>query len=214
MRQKTVGELLADERKRLNLSLAAVSEQTHIQLDQLIALEENNFTALPPSPFVKAFIRSYATVCGVEAEPFISLLRRDYKESAKGTLVPREFLSPLVERKGRLKPIRVVGVVIAGIFVALIGYSAAQLYQLQQPPQLTIRTPEELAQTSSVVSIEGVTDPDALVTVNAAPVALRVDGSFVTELEFATTGINQIVVEAKDRRGKVRRLERHVVVSF
>ncbi len=214
MRQKTVGELLADERKRLSLSLVEVADKTHIQVDQLVALEENNFAALPPAPFVKAFIRSYASVCNVQAEPFISLLRRDYKESAKGMLVPREFLSPLVERKTRLKPIRVVGVLAAGIFIALVGYSAAQLYQLQQPPTLTLHSPEELAQVGRIVPVEGTTDGDALVSVNAAPVALKVDGSFVTELEFGTTGINQIIVEAKDRRGKVRRIERHVMVSF
>lgn len=214
MRQKTVGELLADERKKAGLTVANLSERTFIQVDQLLALEENNFTVLPPAPFVKAFITKYAEECGVDPVPFIGLLRRDYKESAKGTLVPREFLSPLVERRTRLKPIRLLALILAGVFIALVGYSGFQWYQLQQPPELTISSPQDLARVGKSVQVQGATELEVLVSVNTIPVALRADGSFSTELEFATEGVIPITIEAKDARGKIRTIERHVVVKF
>ncbi len=214
MRQKTVGELLADERKKAGLSVVALAEKTHIQVSQLTALEANNFSELPPAPFVKAFITQYAAVCGIEAHPFIGLLRRDYKESAKGTLVPREFLSPLLERRAQLKPVRLLSLVLGGVFVALIGYAIVQWYALQQPPLLSLKTPAELARVGQSVVLQGMTEPDVTLTVNAAPIALQADGSFSTTLDFTTRGVQLFTLVATDSRGKVQQLERHVVVEF
>lgn len=214
MRQKTVGELLADERKNAGLTVAELADRTFIQVAQLVALEENNFSQLPPAPFVKAFISKYAEECGVDPQPFMGLLRRDYKESAKGRLVPREFLSPLIEHRTRLKPVRLLVLIAAGVFTALVGYSAFQWIKLQQPPELAITSPEDLARVGKTVQVQGTTDPEALVTVNETPVALKADGSFTTELTLSTKGVFLLAIEAKDSRGKVRKIERHVVVEF
>jgi hypothetical protein len=62
--------------------------------------------------------------------------------------------------------------------------------------------------------VEGRTVPDAIVLVNAQPVALQPDGQFRTELYLPQEGVRSITIEAKDRRGKAALLQRTVYVRF
>lgn len=151
MRSKTVGEALADERKE-GLTVANLSDRTFIQSEQLELLRKiisQCFCAI-----CEVFTTKYAEECGVDPVPFIGLLRRDYKESAKGTEFPLAVSFPLVERRTRLKPIRLLVLILAGVFTALVGDSGFQWYQLQQPPELTISSPQDLARVGKSVQVQ------------------------------------------------------------
>lgn len=73
---RKLGEELIIARERRDLSLEEVSATTKIDIKFLKALEADDFEVLP-DPYVKAFIRSYASTVGAN----VSNLMRIYEES-------------------------------------------------------------------------------------------------------------------------------------
>ncbi|HYD35239.1 MAG TPA: helix-turn-helix domain-containing protein [Vitreimonas sp.] len=214
MKTKSIGEILGEEREFHRLSLADLAKRTRIRLEYLQALENNEFDKLPSSTFVKGYIRTYGQIFGFDYLPLLALLRRDFKESAKGKLVPREFIKPVLKKRPFWTPITAAMVVLGTLFLTLITYVLVQWYHFTKPPLLEVFSPEADAFVSAQVMVEGRTNPEAVVAVNAQPVSLQPDGSFRYELYLPREGITTITVEATDRRGKTNLLQRTVYVKF
>lgn len=214
MKTKTIGELLASERQKRGLTIAQVANSTKIQPDFLAALESNQFELLPSATFVKGFIKSLADFYAVEAQPLLATLRRDFKESAVGKLVPREFIRPVLKKQSLWTPLRMTFLFLGVIFVTLISYVGFQWYSFQKPPSLDLNTPAENEVVSQKVRIEGKTLPDAIVSVNAQPVSLYPDGRFDTEILLPKEGTHILTVEAVDRRGKRSVIQRIIRVKL
>jgi len=214
MQSKTVGQLLQAEREYLDIDIETVAQALHIKITHLDALEDNAFEQLPAAPFVKGYIVRYAEFLGLDAEPLLALLRRDFKKSAKGTLVPREFVNPMLESKRRWNRASFAFLGAVVVFLTLIGYVVAQWISLQQPPYLEIQQPEENQQVAAQIEVVGKTDPDVELTVNAQPVSLQPNGRFETEVFIPRQGVTTITVQATDSRGKTQTVQRTVTVSF
>ena len=214
MKTKTIGEILREERQRHRLSIEKLAQKTRIKKKYLQALENNQFDRLPAATFVKGYIKIYAQLFGFDHQPLIALLRRDFKESVKGQLVPREFIKPVLKKRQLWGPATFVVLGLALTFITLISYVGFQWYVLTQPPALTITSPVEDSLVAARVGVSGQTDADAIVTVNSQPVALQADGSFETEVYLPREGVNTISIEAQDRRGKVTLIQRLVRVKF
>src|SRR5688572_20447786 len=105
MKTKTIGELMATERQKRNLTITQLAKETKIQAKYLAALEENQFDQLPAATFVKGFIRNLAEFFGQDPQPLLATLRRDFKESATGKLVPREFIRPALKKQQLWTPL-------------------------------------------------------------------------------------------------------------
>lgn len=214
MKTRSIGEILKQEREHHRLSIQELSKRSRIRKDYLIALESNDFGQLPASTFVKGYIRTYAQIFGFDHKPLQAMLRRDFKESAKGKLVPREFINPVLKKKFSWTPVTVVVLVLSGIFLSFVGYVMIAWFNLQKPPRLEVNQPEDNQVVSAQVLIDGQTLPDAVVSVNNQPVSLQVDGSFQTEVFLPREGMNTITIEATDRRGKSSTVQRTVKVEY
>ena len=214
MKTRSIGEILKQERERHRLSLSDLAKRTRIREEYLFSLENNDFDKLPAAIFVKGYIRSYGQVFGFDHRPLQALLRRDYKESARGKLVPREFIKPVLKRRFVWTQATMTAIVLSVIFLAFVSYVLFSWINLQKPPELTVLQPQDDQLVSSQVIIEGKTLPDAMISVNSQPVALQIDGSFKTEILLPRDGINTITIEASDRRGKVRTIQRTVKVEY
>jgi cytoskeleton protein RodZ len=214
MKTKTIGELLREEREAHRLPLPELAKRTRIRLEYLQALENNQFELLPAATFVKGYIRSYAQLFGFDHRPLLAILRRDYKESAKGKLIPREFIKPLLRRHRYTSTVSLVMLVVIALFLTVVGYVGWQWRSLQQPPILEVSQPLDQAAVASQVVVEGRTVPEALVTVNGQPVSLQPDGNFRAEIFLANEGVNAITIETVDRRGKQQVVNRTVNVEY
>jgi len=62
---------LAALREKKGLSLSDVFAKTRISTKNLAALERNDFAALPPGIYTKAFIRQYAELLGIDPQPIL-----------------------------------------------------------------------------------------------------------------------------------------------
>jgi len=214
MQTKTIGEILRDEREFHRLSLDDLAKRTRIRSEYLAALESNQFEKLPAAAFVKGYIKTYAALFGFDHQPLLGLLRRDFKESAKGQLVPREFIKPLLKKDHLWTPTTGFLLMLSGVFLSVFTYVALQWYALNRPPKIEVTQPLPNADVAAQVEVRGQTSPEAVVKVNDQPVALQVDGSFETEIFLPREGITTITVEAADRRGKSSLVQRTVNVRF
>lgn len=59
-------------REEVGLSLEDVFARTRISMRNLSAIEQGDFSALPPPVYTKAFIKQYAALLGVDAQPFLT----------------------------------------------------------------------------------------------------------------------------------------------
>ncbi len=214
MKTKTIGELLASERQKHNLTIPQLAKETKIQAKYLVALEENQFDHLPAAAFVKGFIRNLAEYFGQDSQPLLATLRRDFKESATGKLVPREFIRPTLKKQPLWTPLTMTFLFLGVIFLTLISYVVFQWYSFQKPPTLDLFSPEENQVVGEKVKIEGKTLPDVIVSVNTQPVSLYPDGKFEIEILLPKEGTHILTVEAVDRRGKRSVIQRIIRVKL
>lgn len=214
MQTKKIGQILAEERQRQSVTLSRMSQLTKIKVKYLQYLEANRFDHLPPSTFVKGYIKAYARVLDLDQKSLLALLRRDFQEDNQGQLQPREFISPVVKKQRLWHSATLAVVVVATVFFTLLGYVGWQWHNLNKPPTLEIFSPTDNEFVSSQIVVTGRTDAEAIISVNAQPVALKPDGSFRTEVYMPKEGITTLTVEALDQRGKTNLKQITVYVKF
>lgn len=214
MKTKTIGEILREEREFHRLSLESLAKRTRIREEYLQALEANEFEKLPAAAFVKGYIKTYGQVFGFDYQPLLGLLRRDFKESAKGKLVPREFIKPILHKRQWWSPMTGTVLIAGSVFLVLFGYVALQWVTFNRPPEVSVRQPADNQTVASQVIVSGTTEVESIVTINDQPVALQPDGSFETQIFLPTEGAHNITVSATDRRGKSKVVQRTVYVKF
>lgn len=214
MKIKSVGEILRDERLSHNVTIEFLAKKTKIKQEYLEYLEDNQFEKLPSAPFIKGYIKTYARIFGFEYKPLVAILRRDYKESAKGKLVPREFIKPVLRKKITWNPMTASVMITGSIFATLALFVIYKWYIFNRPPFLDIYSPEENGEVSSQIVVKGKTDPESLLVVNSQPVTLQPDGSFNTQILMPREGLTTITIESTDKRGKTNLIQKTVRVKF
>ncbi|MHB0926445.1 MAG: RodZ domain-containing protein [Gallionellaceae bacterium] len=70
----SLGKTLREAREHLGLSISDVAHQTKFASRQIEALEADDFQHLPEMPFVRGFVRSYAKILQLDAQPLLALL--------------------------------------------------------------------------------------------------------------------------------------------
>ncbi|MDX1386508.1 MAG: helix-turn-helix domain-containing protein [bacterium] len=80
---ETFGSYLKQERELRNITLEELSEQTHIKMDYLEAMEGDHFEKLPGLTFAKGYITSYAKYIGLLPEEAL-LQFEDYLSHLSG----------------------------------------------------------------------------------------------------------------------------------
>jgi cytoskeleton protein RodZ len=214
IKTQTVGDLLIKHRKAAGLELKDIAEKTFIKLNYLEAIEKNNFAVLPNASYAKAYISNYAKLLGVNPRPLLAILRRDYQESAKGRLLPREFLRDSFRKANLFSPVRLTLLFIASVFLIFLSYATWQWFSLNRPPRLEVFQPSDGDLTAARVVVEGQTIMNATVLVNAQPVALQAGGFFNTELYYDIEGPATITIKATDERGKTSVVQRTIQVNY
>jgi cytoskeleton protein RodZ len=117
-----IGGSLREARRRRNLELTEVEKATRIRVQQLEALEREQFDLLPPDPYRRSFLREYADFLGLDGDLYVSAydLRFRAPELGAPPSPPRGSVGALLGRRAALA--------IAGIaLVALVGVAVWQL---------------------------------------------------------------------------------------
>jgi cytoskeleton protein RodZ len=84
---QTLGQRLAAEREARGWAIEYVAGQLNLAMRQIQALENDHYAALPGIASVRGFVRAYAKLLKVEADPLVALI-------ANEQIVPNQPLEP------------------------------------------------------------------------------------------------------------------------
>jgi cytoskeletal protein RodZ len=210
---RTVGELLKKARSEKKLSYEDIEKQLRIRKKFLSALEENAWNKLPSLPYIKGFIRNYSTYLGLKPDEMVAIFRRQFAAQEKAGLLPDGVTHPLDEPTFRITPTYTVILLTAGFVLLFLSYLFFQYASLVQPPLLSVTKPLE-GETihSEVVLVSGVTDKDAVVSINNQKIALSTEGDFMTNLTLPA-GVNTLIIDSVGKNGKKSTISRTVQIT-
>ncbi|MBC7404926.1 MAG: DUF4115 domain-containing protein [Cytophaga sp.] len=96
---QSAGSLLSRARHEKDWSVQQVADQLKLSLKQIVALESDQFEALPKMVIVRGFVRTYAKLLKIDADPLIALLPKDIQdEHFQATLKPA-LSTPFLESR-------------------------------------------------------------------------------------------------------------------
>ena len=209
---KTVGEILSQARKSKQIPLEEIARRTKINLNDLKAIEKNDFSQLPPSAFTKGFMQNYAKIVKLDPKVVLAIFRRDYDQDDKGKIVPRSLSEPVKSQRFRFSPNAMSLTVSIVISLIIAIFFIRQVIIFNSAPQITINNPQEDAQVISPVVISGSTHPEATVSVNNKSITIDGNGSFSEEFHF-TPGEHTLVITSTSRNDKKRTIQRVIYVN-
>lgn len=198
---KKVGEILAEKRKSLGLSLKEVEKATRIRQNFLEAIEKNEFSLISSTATVKGFLRNYAQFLGLSPENILAVFRRDFQENEKGQIIPRGIVEPIEKEKFFWTP-KLTTVLFVVLSLIGIGFFLGKTYlKIFSGPSLKVFSPKENETFQKSVIVSGQTDKDATLKIDGTPVLLDEKGRFKEEVVLPR-GENVLVIEAVNRQGK------------
>lgn len=80
---ETIGRSLQQAREAKGFTMGDVQRITKIRTSYLEALEAGHFSSLPGNAYTRAFIRTYASGIGVDAQPFLARYQNLYEEALR-----------------------------------------------------------------------------------------------------------------------------------
>lgn len=210
---RTVGQLLKETREAKLYTLEDVEKHTKIRKELLKALENDDYTKLPPLTFIQGFVKNYGKFLGLEEKKLLAVLRRDFEASKHPPQILESFSKPLAKKRVLITPSRLIGAVITVIVIGFFAYLWFEYRSFVGAPELMVNSPSQ-GQTVEVtsVSVEGSTDPDAKVTVNDQEVGLNSEGKFKEEIKLSSS-VNTISIVSTSKFGQSTKVERTVYIK-
>ena len=207
------GSDLRDLRELHGISFEQACVETKIDAALLRAFEEDRVLEVGDPIFAERHFLSYVRYLGGHEPYFRSkyekLVRERRDARTSKDMLPRE-------RSVRFLDLFVAPQFLAFAGIALLalifgGYVVWQAFIIRTPPPLTISSPQDGETLDrSRVNVEGVTAPEASVTVNGRSAPVDQSGHFLLELDVKR-GTTRITITAQKRHGSEKIIERNVV---
>ncbi len=203
-----IGRQLQAARERLPRSLEDAAAALNIPAAQLRALEEGDLAIFAAEVYARGVYSKYAAWLGLDSEqtarPFLRALSAGRVVKPLNLPVPERWYQRLIN------PRTVIIGVGALLAAAVSGYISWQVRSFWQLPDLALITPTDNVLAQETVSISGVSEPEARVSINEQSVLLQDDATFIQALDLRP-GINIVRVEAENVAGRKRVIERQLL---
>ena len=121
------GARLSAARKERGLSLKTVADELKLDVSMVVALEQDDRTALPAAIFVKGYLRRYAHLTGLPEDELV----RDYSDSM-GELPPLSVVAIKRKKSFVLLPsarlLRNIFLVVLAVIMVWLAYPFAERF--------------------------------------------------------------------------------------
>lgn len=201
---QTLGEKLKSLRSERRLSLTEVSRYTKIQAKYLEYMEEGEYAKLPADVYVKGFLRSYAQYMGLNEHSLIKQYEREkgIHRNIKKISCQEKAVAPIMFSKLVVTPKLIIASALLLSVVSIFFYLYKEVDSFVSQPRLVIVRPADGSTIEDKdVHMTGVTEKDALITINDQPVLINEKGEFGQDIGLQE-GLNVITVKAKNRFDK------------
>jgi cytoskeleton protein RodZ len=119
--KESFGQYLRRERTLREISLEEIAQFTKIKLSILSALENDDYTSLPPLPFVRGFIRTYAEYLGLNVPEVMLRFSSFIEENHAELIIPAPVVRSSERRIRRGLLLGFFAVLILGFFFTVIA---------------------------------------------------------------------------------------------
>lgn len=210
---RTVGQILKEEREKKLYTLEEIEKITKIRKELLEALEEGQYSKLPPPTFVQGFIKNYGKFLGLDTSKLLAIFRREFSEGKHPPRILESFSNPVYKKRLRLTPTKVIGAVVLMLVSIFFVYLWFQYRFLVGAPYLEVTQPENQSNViSPTIQVSGRVDPEAKVSINDQEIQVDSSGKFTQEIKLSDN-VNTVVVRATSKSGKVTKVERTVFLK-
>ncbi len=209
----TLGDRLRALREDARLSVEELGHKINVNPKYLTAIEESRYRDLPGLVYARQFVRRYAETLETDVTMAMGIFEQEYLVVTKAKPSDRPLLTPRVttdfhwaRRHARL----LLSLVVVLLVVAYLGAQAAKNFL---PPKLVVTQPtKDISIKNLTISIVGLTDPNATVTINDQDVQTSGDGKF-NELIDLHMGLNTLKISAIKKHSSARIVTRQVIVE-
>lgn len=194
----SLGEVLLAARIAKQLTQQDVSNSLRFSLKQIDALETNTFSALPDAMITRGFIRNYARLLGLDAEPLLAVYRAHIPAEQPNPLVVQSSMQQVKLTKDS-KPW--LSYILGSILVLL--FLLAWFFYMDYMPKLT-DTPIEKAVPASEVTMPTIESTPLPLPEIALPAAERqADDGAVNELDASNANVTATDVATNTAQANV-----------
>jgi cytoskeleton protein RodZ len=111
------GAYLRSEREKSRLSVQQVADKLYLDVNLIKTLEADNYEQLPPSIFVRGYIRNYAKLLGISAEPPLAAYEQSgQKKNSTPAITPQ--LAPKKQTSSNDLPFKLLtAIILIGLIV-------------------------------------------------------------------------------------------------
>ncbi|MCF7820732.1 MAG: helix-turn-helix domain-containing protein [Candidatus Pacebacteria bacterium] len=206
-RQLSWGEKFKLTREDRLLSLNKASKDLGIKTAYLEQIENNEFSQLPSGLYGRQFVLKYATYLNLDTKFLNDLFQ--VSNGQTGDCFSHEKLS---KKKFLIFPKIVKNSAIFLVIAICLSYFSFYFFNLVSPPSLSISyPPENFVAQENILKLSGVTDPEALITINGE-VVLNNEGVFNKEIDLKS-GVNKITITSKQKYSKKNIITRQILLE-
>lgn len=202
-------QLLVKGRRARKLSVAQVARETKLPAGQVEALEAGDFSVFAAEVYGRGAYLMYARYLGIQER--MAERAVDQALSAARQRVPLKVFTPFPWLTRFMMPLTILWFAGAVVGLSVAGYLIWQVQSFLRLPQMKLIEPAGVIVATTQLAVRGVAEPDARVAVNGEAVLLGEDGEFSTRL-FLHPGVNILHIEAENAAGRVRVLEKHLLL--
>jgi cytoskeleton protein RodZ len=134
------GAYLSSEREKSQLSVQQVADKLYLDVNLIKALEADNYEQLPPPIFIRGYIRNYAKLLEIPADPILTA----YERSGQATISTPVITPQLTPKKQtnssdwRFKAVTYTIIITLMMLMALWQYYPTSIFESQE----TASTPD------------------------------------------------------------------------
>lgn len=210
---RTVGQILKQEREKKFYTLDEIEKTTKIRKELLEALEDGQYSKLPPPTFIQGFIKSYGKFLGLDTGKLLAVFRREFSDEKNPPKILESFTNPIDKKAFKITPTKILILFVLALIVVFFAYLWFEYRFLVGTPYLEVTKPiDQLSVNIESVLVSGRTDPEAEISINNQQIQVDLSGKFSQEIKL-TENINNIVIEARSKDGKVTKIERTVFLK-
>ncbi|OQA04754.1 MAG: Helix-turn-helix domain protein [bacterium ADurb.Bin400] len=200
--RETLGERFKRARQENELSLLDVEAGTKVRAKYLVALENDDWDALPQKVYTRGFVLAYARYLQLDTDEILKLFEQGTAYLGSGDPDNLVYKRSVKESRVLITP-KLIAYLTFGMFVvSMFSYIVYQVAGFAGSPNLKITTPENnLVVEEDSLDLAGVTDTDTYVTVNDENIPVTSEGRFSLSYKLHR-GVNVINIRAINKAKK------------
>lgn len=195
-----LGETLLAARNTKNLTLKDVSNNLRISIKQITALETNDFSVLPEAMITRGFIRNYARLLDIDAEPLLASYRARMPDKLPHAISVQSTTNQVMSGKESqpwlmyiLGSILILLFVLAWLFYVDYMPKPVKPIAVKAPEVATVNTPSVEVALPEIALPAAEREPEAATTDANTEITTALPAQSATPNVTATTPANKAV---------------------